>query len=123
MLGARLRRLHASCPATVLSPRGGALGFTRRSRRDRAAVGGELGSIPTTHSVGDLARALIGRALPELVHVYFHDTDLRDRRRRLLVQAVLRLLAQRAAVTDLDTLAGELLPGAPRVPWADVARL
>jgi hypothetical protein len=85
--------------------------------------GRELGSIPTTHSLGDLARALPRRALPELVHVYFHDTDLLDRRRRLLLHSVLRLLALRARVTDLDTLATQLLPGAPRVAWADVARL
>jgi hypothetical protein len=26
-------------------------------------------------------------------------------------------------VTDLDTLAAELFPGAPRVAWDDVARL
>jgi hypothetical protein len=85
--------------------------------------GRELHSIPTTHSLGDLARALPGRALPEVVHVYFHDTDLLDRRRRALVHVVLRFLARRAQATDLDTLAAELFPGAPRVAWADVARL
>ncbi len=85
--------------------------------------GRELGSIPTTHSVGDLARALRRRTLPELVHVYFHDTDLLDRRRRALLGVVLHLLARRARTIDLDTLAAELLPGAPRVAWADVARL
>ena len=85
--------------------------------------GRELRSIPTTHSLGDLARALPRPALPELVHVYFHDTDLLDRRRRVLLHVVLRLLARRARVTDLDALAAELLPAAPRVAWADVARL
>jgi hypothetical protein len=83
--------------------------------------GRELGSIPTTHSLGDLARALPSR-LPDVVHVYFHDTDLLDRRRRILLTGVLAVLARRARATDLDTLAGELLPGAPRVAWADVAR-
>jgi hypothetical protein len=85
--------------------------------------GRELRSIPTTHSLGDLARALPRRALPNVVHVYFHDTDLLDRRRRALLHAVLRLLARRAHVTDLDTLGAELIPGAPRVAWDDVARL
>jgi hypothetical protein len=85
--------------------------------------GRELRSIPTTHSLGDLARALPRRVLPEVVHVYFHDTDLLDRRRRALLQVVLRLLARRANVTDLDMLDAELFPGARRVAWADVARL
>jgi hypothetical protein len=85
--------------------------------------GRELRSIPTTHSLGDLARALPRRALPDVVHVYFHDTDLLDRRRRALLHGVLRLLARRARVTDLDALAAELFPGAPRVAWDDVARL
>jgi hypothetical protein len=84
--------------------------------------GRELCSIPTTHSLGDLARALPRRMLPEVVHVYFHDTDLLDGRRRALLHGVLRLLARRAHVTDLDTLAAELFPGAPRVAWEDVAR-
>ena len=85
--------------------------------------GRELRCIPTTHSLGDLARVLHSRALPELVHLYFHDTDLRHRRRRLLLHAVLRFLARRAHVTDLDTLAARLLQGATRVAWDDVARL
>src|SRR5687767_5073594 len=36
--------------------------------------GRELRSIPTTHSLGDLARALPRRTLPDVVHLYFHDT-------------------------------------------------
>ena len=85
--------------------------------------GRELGSVPTTHSLGDLGRVLARRALPGLVHVYFHDTDLLDRRRRVLLRVVLEVLARRARVTELDTLAAELLPAAPHVAWADVARL
>jgi hypothetical protein len=85
--------------------------------------GRELRSIPTTHSLGAVARALSRRVLPGVVHVYFHDADVLDRRRRALIHGVLRLLARRAHVTDLDTLAAELLPGASRVAWDDVARL
>jgi hypothetical protein len=85
--------------------------------------GRELPAIPTTHSVGDLARALRGRAVPSLVHVYFHDTDLCDRRRRVLLGVVLRILARRAEVLDLDTVANRLLTDAPRIGWDDVARL
>ena len=85
--------------------------------------GRELSAIPTTHSLGDLARALPRRALPGLVHVYLHDTDLVDRRRRTLLAVVLRALARRAEVTDLDALADRVLPDAPRIAWHDVARL
>ncbi len=85
--------------------------------------GRALGAIPTTHSLGDLARSLARRELPPVVHVYFHDTDLLDRRRRILLSLVLRLLARRADVSDLDTLSAQLLPDAPRVTWDDVARL
>src|SRR5262245_12598609 len=68
-----------------------------------------LRAIPTTHSLGDLARALPRRELPSVVHVYFHDTDLLDRRRRLLFGAVLRALSRRAQATDLDALAAAVL--------------
>ena len=73
--------------------------------------------------LGDLARALRQRYLPDLVHVYFHDTDLLDVRRRALLRVVLPVLARRARATDLDSLATWLLPDAPRIAWDDVARL
>jgi hypothetical protein len=79
--------------------------------------------LPTTHSLGDLARALLTRALPELVHVYLHDTDLAQPRRRGLLRAVLPALARRAQVTDLNAHAARVLPEAPHVAWADVERL
>jgi hypothetical protein len=85
--------------------------------------GRTLGAIPTTHSLGDLARGLRRRVLPDVVHVYFHDTDLLDRRRRALVGLLLRLLARRARVSDLDAVAARALPAAPHVVWDDVARL
>jgi hypothetical protein len=85
--------------------------------------GRELPAIPTTHSLGDLARALSRHGLPPLVHVYLHDTDLVDRRRRALLGVVLRVLARRAEVTDLDALAARVLADAPRIAWPDVARL
>jgi hypothetical protein len=84
--------------------------------------GRELRVIPTTHSLGDLARALARRDLPPLVHVYFHDTDLHDVRRRAFLRIALPLLARRAHPTDLDVLALHALTAAPRVAWDDVAR-
>ena len=85
--------------------------------------GRTLAAIPTTHSLGDLARGLPRRDLPRLVHVYFHDTDLLDAWRRALLRVVLPALARRARVTDLDALAARALESAPRVVWDDVARL
>jgi hypothetical protein len=85
--------------------------------------GRTLTAVPTTHSLGDLARALLRRDLPQVVHVYFHDTDLLDMRRRALLRASLPILARRARVSDLDALSARLVPHAPRVTWDDVARL
>jgi hypothetical protein len=80
-------------------------------------------AVPTTHSLGDLARTLARGGLPDVVHAYFHDTDLRDRRRRLLLPVLLRVLARRARRVDLDTLAASTGADAPEIPWNDVARL
>ncbi|MET0561596.1 MAG: hypothetical protein ABW012_08320 [Gaiellaceae bacterium] len=85
--------------------------------------GRTLAAIPTTHSLGDLARGLPRRDLPALVHVYFHDTDLLDARRRALLRVVLPALARRAQVTDLDTLSARSSSSGSRVAWDDVARL
>ena len=91
--------------------------------RLRLRPGSELVAIPTTHSLGDLARALARRtALPPVVHVYLHDTDLLDRRRRLLLSALLPLLARRAHPTDLDDLVRRLGGSLPARDWDDVAR-
>ena len=85
--------------------------------------GRPLRVIPTTHSLGDLARALTRPRLPRLLHVYFHDTDLLDRRRRAILGTALPVLARRARATDLDWLATQSFQSAGRVRWDDVARL
>lgn len=86
----------------------------------RLADGSRLLELPTTHSLGMLARSAIRpAALREpVVHAYFHDTDLLDARRRGALVAALRLLGRRRAPTDLDRLAAELGPGAPELPWS-----
>ena len=53
------------------------------------------GVLPTTHSLGALARAVV-RPLPRYVHAYFHDYDLLDARRRYALVASLALLGRRA---------------------------
>jgi hypothetical protein len=62
------------------------------------------GRLPTTHSVGRLARAVL-RPLPEYVHAYFHDYDLLDRRRRYALLSALTLLGRRRPPGDALALA------------------
>jgi hypothetical protein len=53
------------------------------------------GVLPTTHSLGQLVRAVLTPSLPRYVHAYFHDYDLLDARRRLAVIASLHVLGRR----------------------------
>jgi hypothetical protein len=78
--------------------------------------GGALRALPTTHSLGDLARTLLRPwSLPPYIHVYFHDTDLLDRRRRALVSALLPLLARFAHGGEPST--------EREIAWADLTRI
>jgi hypothetical protein len=74
---------------------------------------GPLQELPSTHSVGMLVRAL-PRRLPEpLVHVYFHDTDLLDRRRALALEAglwALRLRRRPARLDELESRGMDVFP-------------
>jgi hypothetical protein len=62
------------------------------------------GVLPTTHSLGQLARAVV-RPLPAYVHAYFHDYDLLDARRRTALLVALRLLGLRRRPGDALALA------------------
>jgi hypothetical protein len=53
------------------------------------------GVLPTTHSLGQLARAVLTPSLPPYVHAYFHDYDLIDARRRTVLVAALAILRRR----------------------------
>jgi hypothetical protein len=53
-------------------------------------------SLPTTHSLGQLARAVLG-PLPPYVHAYFHDYDLLDSVRRRALIVSLTVLGRRRA--------------------------
>jgi hypothetical protein len=77
------------------------LGLVDCTRRGGAPAPGEL---PTTHSLGQLARGVL-RALPEYVHAYFHDYDLLSGGRNLALAASLRLLARRRPPRDAAALA------------------
>jgi hypothetical protein len=70
-------------------------------------VGGtRLLELPSTHSLGMAVRAAVGR-LPRYVHVYFHDTDLLEVRRRRALAAALGLIARRRRPTPLDAVTAE----------------
>jgi hypothetical protein len=62
------------------------------------------GVLPTTHSVGRLARAVL-RPLPGYLHAYFHDYDLLDPARRAALGASLRVLGRRTEPADALALA------------------
>ncbi len=62
------------------------------------------GVLPTTHSVGGLARGVLG-PLPGFVHAYFHDYDLLDARRRLALVTALAVLGRRRTAGDAHALA------------------
>ena len=56
-------------------------------------------ALPTTHSLGQLARGVLA-PLPPYVHAYFHDYDLLDSvRRRALVVSLMVLRRRRAPLT------------------------
>jgi len=68
-------------------------------------VGGPSpGVLPTTHTLGELARAVL-RPLPPYVHAYFHDYDLLDAKRRLALTTSLRLLGRRRPPSHAPGLA------------------
>jgi hypothetical protein len=89
--------LHAGRPTWLLLPSG---------RR--------LLELPATHSLGMAARAALDpQPLADVVHVYFHDTDLLDPKRRLVLELALRVLGRRRRPVDLDTLAQDAARSAP----------
>ncbi len=56
------------------------------------------GVLPTTHSLGELARGSL-QPLPPYVHAYFHDYDLLDPVRRVVLRASLSVLGRRRGQT------------------------
>jgi hypothetical protein len=59
------------------------------------------GDLPTTHSLGQLARAVVG-PLPSYVHAYFHDYDLLDAVRRRALFLALSVLGRRRTPLELS---------------------
>src|SRR5947207_4660955 len=107
----------ADCTATAFRPSYLPPGAARIAAERPAglvlASGARLLELPSTHSLGMLARGLAGRLTAPVVHVYFHDTDLLEPLRRRALQAALAVLGRfRARPTDLDTLRRELADAA-----------
>jgi hypothetical protein len=102
---------YTDCTATAFSPRYLDADAARLGAECPCRIeledGRELLELPTTHSLGMLARS-VTRQLPAYVHFYFHDTDLLDGVRSRAVRACLRLLALRYGRGDLDELAGQM---------------
>jgi hypothetical protein len=72
--------------------------------------GRRLLELPTTHSIGMLARGLLGPFRRQVVHAYFHDTDLLDRRRSAALRIGLGFLGLKRTASDLDELQRGLRP-------------
>jgi hypothetical protein len=66
--------------------------------------------LPTTHSIGMLARGVWGPFRRQVVHAYFHDTDLLDRRRAAALRMGLAFLGLKRTATDLRELQLGLRP-------------
>jgi hypothetical protein len=66
--------------------------------------------LPTTHSIGMLARGLLGPFRGQVVHAYFHDTDLLDGRRTFALRVGLAFLAAKRTAVDLAVLQRGLRP-------------
>lgn len=72
--------------------------------------GRRLLELPTTHSIGMLARGLLGPFRGQVVHAYLHDTDLVDRRRYAALRVGLAFLGMKRTALDLEQLQRGLRP-------------
>jgi hypothetical protein len=70
----------------------------------RLPSGTLLEELPTTHSLGALARGVLGRR-PAYVHAYFHDYDLLHARRRLALELGLWTISHRTSASNTVLLA------------------
>jgi hypothetical protein len=119
---------YADCTATAYRPSYLPAGAARLELAAPALArlpsGARLLELPSTHSLGMLAREVLspGGLGSPVVHVHFHDTDLVDANRRLALVWALRLLARRRQPTDLDALAATVRASAPEVALEELVR-
>jgi len=102
------------CTATAFRPRYLPEGAPRLAAREPCYVqlpsGRSLLELPTTHSIGMLARGLLAPYRGQVVHAYFHDTDLLDAKRRRALWLGLTFLGMKRWQTDLEELQRGLRP-------------
>jgi hypothetical protein len=114
----------SDCTATAFRPRYLDRAAVRLAAREPCVVelasGSRLLELPTTHTIGMLARGLLAPFRGSVVHAYFHDTDLLDGRRAALLSVGLRFLGMKRTRTDLDELSSAA-ESAPRRPFRDLA--
>jgi hypothetical protein len=105
---------YADCSATVFRPDYLEPGAPHLQLQEPAWLelpsGRRLLELPTTHSIGMLARGLFGPFRRPVVHAYFHDTDLLDRRRRAALRVGLGFLGLKRTASDLGELQRALRP-------------
>src|SRR6266545_4121400 len=106
--------LHTDCTATAFRPDYLEPGAAHLQLRDptwlQLPSGRKLLELPTTHSIGMLARGVLGPFRRRVVHAYFHDTDLLDPRRRAALTVGLAILRLRRTAIDLGELQRGLRP-------------
>ena len=109
---------YADCTATAWRPPYLRDGAPRASLPQPAWLrlddGRKVLELPTTHSLGSAARALLA-PLPRVVHLHFHDYELLDHKRSAALSATLRLLALRRVPRGLEGLSAE-----NELDWAEV---
>ncbi len=110
------------CSATAFRPGYLASGAARLAVAAPARIvlpnGSRMLELPSTHSLGMATRAVLKPSLgKQVVHVYFHDTDLLSSRRRAALVAALRVLGRRRRAVDLDSLAQAAAEVAPELPF------
>jgi len=114
VLGAVADLGYADCTATAFRPGYLEPGAPHLQLEEPAwielADGRRVLEVPTTHSIGMLARGVLGPFRRQIVHAYFHDTDLLDRGRAAALRVGLRFLGLKRTVTDLDELQRGLRP-------------
>jgi hypothetical protein len=105
---------YADCTATSFRPSYLDEGAAQLQLQEPAWLelgdGHRLLELPTTHSIGMLARGVLGPFRRQVVHAYFHDTDLLDRRRTAALRVGLAFLGLKRTATDLRELQRGLRP-------------
>jgi hypothetical protein len=105
---------YADCTATAFRPGYLTADAPRLGASEPCYVqlpsGRQLLELPTTHSLGMLARGLLAPYRRSVVHAYFHDTDLLDPLRRTALTAGLVFLGAKRWQVDLGQLQRGLRP-------------